>query len=328
MRPVASRRAGLAPGAVLLMAALAGPGAAAYPERPVRLVVGFAPGGATDILARHLSTELGAALGQTVIVENRAGGNGYPAWRQVAGSAPDGHTLLLGENSMAIMPSLYESQALDPRKAFAPVGFIGTAPFVLIVHPSVQARSVPDLVALARAQPGRLQYGSAGNGTPTQLSFEALRLAAGIDALHVPYKGGGPAMVDLLGGHLTGMFAAFSVAKPSIEAGKVRALALTGPRRSASLPDIPTFVEAGLPLPDLDLGQWWGVFAPAGLPADVAATLNAALARALSQPEVRRRLAALSIDIETGPPGLLAQRLSEEITRWRGVIRAANVVGD
>lgn len=321
--------ASLVSSAVLsMLAAFAGPGAAAYPERPVRLVVGFAPGGATDILARHLSTGLGEALGQPVIVENRAGGNGYPAWRQVAGAAPDGYTLLLGENSMAIMPSLYKNQAFDPAKAFAPVGFIGTAPFVLIVHPSVKAHSVPDLIALARAQPGRLQYGSAGNGTPTQLSFEALRLAADIDALHVPYKGGGPAMVDLLGGHLTGMFAAFSVAKPNIEAGKVRALALTGPRRSASLPDIPTFVEAGLPLPDLDLGQWWGVFAPAGLPPGVTATLNAALAKTLAQPEVRQRLAGLSIDIETGAPDLLARQLSDEIARWRRVIRAANVIAD
>ncbi len=312
----------------LMLAASAGVQAQGYPNKPVRLVVGFAPGGATDIVARQISNELGAALGQPIIIENRGGGNGYPAWNQVARAPADGYTLLLGENSMAIMPGLYRQQSFDPGRDLAPVAFLGTAPFVLVVHPSVKANNVKEFVALSKSQPGRVQYGSAGNGTPTQLSFEVLKLETNIDALHVPYKGGGPAMVDLLGGHIQSMFAAFSVAKPQIEQGKVRAIALTGPRRSPVFPDLSTFSESGVPLHDLDLGQWWGVFAPVGTPADVIARVNQAFGEVLARPEIRAKLAALSIEVETGPPSLLSTRFSAELARWPKVIQKAKVVGD
>lgn len=299
-----------------------------YPERPIKIVVGFAPGGATDILMRQISNELGAALGQPIVVENRGGGNGYPAWNGVAKSPADGYTLLLGENSMAIMPSLYKSQTFQPAKDLAPIGFLGTAPFMLVVHPSVKAQSLKEFVDLAKQNPGQVKYGSAGNGTPTQLSFEVLKLTTGIDALHIPYKGGGPAMADLLGGHIASMFAAFSVGKPVVEQGKVRALALTGKKRSAALPDLPTFEEAGVPLPDLDLGQWWGLFTPVGTPPDVVSKLNKALNDVLANPEVKKRLAGLSIEPEPGNPQLLHTRLNAELERWAHVIRRAKVVAD
>jgi tripartite-type tricarboxylate transporter receptor subunit TctC len=300
-----------------------------YPDKPIRLVVGFAAGGATDILGRQINAALGNALAQQVYIDNRGGGNGYPAWSYVAHAPADGYTLLLGENSMAIMPGLYRNQPTQPARELLPVGFVGTAPFVLIVHPDVKARDLQEFIATARAKPGSVQYGSAGNGTPTQLCFEVLKLATGIDAQHIPYKGGGPAMVDLLGGQFPGMFAAWSVAKPYMDSGKVRALALTGPRRAPEYPDLPTFAEAGVPLPDMDLGQWWGVFAPPTTPPDVVARVNDALRTALAQPEVKERLAKqLSITVETGPPALLATRYAAELARWPEVIRRAKDMAD
>ena len=302
--------------------------AQSYPSRPVRLVVGFAPGGPTDVLSRAIAPRFGDLLGQPAIVENRPGAGGNLGAEAVAKSAPDGHTLLFGDISFIVNPSLFKSLPFNPRTDFTPVGFAGSTPQVLVVPIGLEPKTAAEFIAWAKSRPGQLSYGSAGNGSPPHLAGELFKLAHGLDILPVHYKGTGPALPDLIGGRLQMMLVSSSVSKPHIDSGKVRALAISGTKRSTGLPGVPTFAEAGVPLPDLDLGAWWGVYAPGGTPRDIVAKLNSALARTLAQPDVRERLAMMQIETLTTTPEAFGVFVQEETMKWARVIQRAKIVAD
>src|SRR5215831_7239763 len=273
-------------------------GAQNYPSRPVRLVVAFVPGGATDTLARQISNDLKEALGQAVVVENRPGANGYLAWNHVAASEPDGYTLLLAENALAISQALYKKtqSSFDPVQHYDAIAAVATSPLVLSGSPKLNANSMAELVALSRNTPQKLNYGSAGIGSMSHLGFEVVKAAAGLEGMHVPYKGGGQAMNDVIAGHIDMNMALIAVAKSLIEAGKIKGIAVTSRARSPALPNVPSLQEAGIRTADVDLRFWWGIFAPAGTPEAVKAKLAKAVATVMSAASVRERLAQLDID--------------------------------
>ncbi|GAA4342533.1 tripartite tricarboxylate transporter substrate binding protein [Pigmentiphaga soli] len=326
-----SRRQALQAGAALLALAAAGGAqaqpAGAYPNQPVRLLVGYSPGGPTDILARQIGPALSKALGQQVVVENKPGANGNIAGLETARAQPDGYVLLMGDLTLATNPSLMKDMPFDPVKQLGPVAPVATAPLVLVVHPSIPVRNMTELLAYARSHPGQLSNGTAGNGNLTHLAGEVLKTAAKVDIRQIPYKGSGPALTDLVGGQISMVITGLSSTKGFIDNGRVRPLAITGTRRSPQLPDVPTFAEAtGLPLPELNVGSWWGIFAPAGLPAPVAETLNKAIERALADPEVKARLAQMNIDPRPGPAADLGKLLASETATWKRVISQAGIV--
>ena len=299
-----------------------------YPVRPVRLVVAYAPGGPGDILGRMISPKLGEILGQQIIVENRPGADGNIGLEVVAKSAPDGYTLLLGDMPIAANPALHKAQPFNVGKDLAPIGMIASAPLLLVVHPAVPATGVAELIALARSQPGRLSFGSPGRGTPPDLAAELFKEVHGLDILSVPYKGAGPALTDLVGGRVSFMFIGISASKSFIESGKLRALAITGKKRAAMLPDVPTLAQAGSPLPDLDFGSWWGLLGPRALPKDIVSKVNDSLVRTLALPDLRGRLAALNFDPITGSPEEFSGFIEAEINKWARVIRRAGIKPD
>jgi len=299
-----------------------------YPVRPVRLVVAYAPGGPGDILGRMISPKLGEILGQQVIVENRPGADGNIGLEVVAKSAPDGYTLLLGDMPIAANPSLHKALPFNVGKDLAPIGMIASAPVLLVVHPAVPATGAAELIALARSQPGRLSFGSPGRGTPPDLAAELFKEVHGLDILSVPYKGAGPALTDLVGGRVSFMFIGISASKSFIESGKLRALAITGKKRAAMLPDVPTLAQAGSPLPDLDFGSWWGLLGPRALPKDIVSKVNDSLVRTLALPDLRGRLAALNFDPITGSPEEFSGFIEAEINKWARVIRRAGIKPD
>ncbi|MGC2155097.1 MAG: tripartite tricarboxylate transporter substrate binding protein, partial [Pseudolabrys sp.] len=258
-----------------------------YPSRPIKLVVGFAPGGATDTLARLLTGVLGQELGQTVYVENIAGASGYIAWRNVAASTPDGYTLLLAENAVAIRPGFKDMTPIfDPVTEFDAVASVAHSPLALCVADAVPVNSVKDLIAYSHSSGKTLNYASAGMGSVAQLVWEVVKDGAKIDALSVPYRGGGPAMAAIIAGQVDIIMASSQVAKPLVEDKRIKALAVTGKERSPALPDVPTMAEAGVKHADVDLQFWFGVFGPKGLPADVKAKLEKAIQKALESPAV------------------------------------------
>ena len=311
--------------AAMLLAA--GAAAAAYPDRPVRLVVPFPAGGGADFMARALAQKLSAQLGQPVVLDHRAGAGGTIAAEVVAGAAPDGYTLLFGTvGTHAINVSLYAKLRYDPVKDFAPVSLTHLAPRVLVVHPSVPAQTVPELIALARAKPGELTFGSAGSGGTNHLSGELFKSMAGIDLLHVPYKGSAPASVDLLGGRITLVFDSIVAWGDHIKTGKVRALGVTSLRRSAALPDVPTIAESGLA--GFDVANWLGVLAPAGTPKDAIARLNAEIRIAMADAEMQRQLVAVGIDPTYSTPEALAELIRADIPKWAKVVRASGARAD
>lgn len=292
--------------------------AQSYPDRPVRLVVAFVPGGATDTLARQISQDLKEALGQSVVVENRPGANGYLAWNHVASSDPDGYTLLLAENALGISQALYKKSqsSFDPVKQYDAIASVATSPLVLAASPKLSANSFAELVALARNTPQKLNYGSAGIGSVSHLTFEVIKAAAGIDSVHVPYKGGGQAMNDLIAGHVDLNMASIAVAKSLIEAGKIKGLLVTSRQRSPALPNVPSVTEAGIKTADVDLRFWWGVFGPSGMPSDVKAKIAKAVETVMADQGVRRRLAQLDIDPGYEGADALKQKLINEIANW------------
>jgi tripartite-type tricarboxylate transporter receptor subunit TctC len=292
--------------------------AQSFPDRPVRLVVAFVPGGATDTLARQISQDLKEALGQSVVVENRPGANGYLAWNHVASSDPDGYTLLLAENALGISQALYKKSqsSFDPVQQYDAVAAVATSPLVLAASPKVNANSMAELVALARKTPQKLNYGSAGIGSVSHLTFEVVKAGAGIDTVHVPYKGGGQAMNDLIAGHVDMNMASIAVAKGLVEAGKIKGLAVTSPGRSPALPNVPSLQEAGIKTANVDLRFWWGIFGPAGIPEPVKAKLANAVSTVMSDANVRARLAKLDMDPAYEPAGALKQKLVNEIANW------------
>lgn len=317
-----TRRSFLAAAATALLApGLAYP--ADFPSRPVTLVVPFAPGGPTDAMARTLANALKGALGQNVIVENKAGAGGNLGAEAVARAERDGHTLLFGTSGpLAINVSLYRKLNYDPLKSFAPVIQIGHLPNVLVVHPSVPARSVQELVAHGRANPGKLSYASSGNGASSHLAGVLFNNTAGTDFLHVPYKGTGPALTDLLGGQVTMTFTDVLTALPHIRSGKLRALGVTTASRSSALPEVPTVAEQGLA--GFDVSVFFGIVAPAGTPRAAVDRLNKAFAEVLRQPDVRQTLQGQGLEMAAAAaPEQLAGFMQSEVTKWRGVVQSS-----
>jgi tripartite-type tricarboxylate transporter receptor subunit TctC len=314
---------------VFIGAALAVPAAIAqaqnFPERPIRLIVAFTAGGATDVMSRQIANDLKEALGQAVVVENRPGANGLIGWTHVATSEPDGHTLLMAENALAISQGLYKHINFDPIRQLDPVCLVANAPLVLVTSTRLKASTLPEFIALAKATPARLNYSSAGIGSVAHLVFEVFMAGAGIEAVHVPYKGGGQAIADVAAGHIDAVMSAIPVARGLIEQGQVKGLAVTSSERSPVLPNLPTLREGGVATADVDLAFWWGLFGPAGMPEAVKGKLGAAFAKALSSPQVRERLAKIDIEPTFAPAPALKAKLSHEIANWTKFIDAHGI---
>ena len=297
-------------------------GATSYPNKPIKIVVPFPPGGATDILARAIGFELQKAWGQSVIIENKPGAGGNTGADLVAKAAADGYTLVMGTvGTHAINMSLYAKMPYDAVKDFEPVVLVAGVPNLLVVHPSVNAKSVRELTALAKSQPGKLNVASSGNGTSIHLAAELYKQMAGVDILHVPYKGSSPAVADLLGGQVQMMFDNMPSSLPHAKAGKLRALAVTSMTRSAALPDVPTLDEEGLK--GFDATSWFGLLAPAGTPRDIVAKLNSASVKALASAEMRERLAAQGADPVGNTPDQFAAFIKAEIDKWAKIVKAS-----
>jgi tripartite-type tricarboxylate transporter receptor subunit TctC len=293
-----------------------------YPSKPIHLIVPFPPGGPTDIVGRLVGQKLAEGLGQPVIVENRAGAGGTVGSTAAAKAPADGYTLLYGSTStLAIAPSLYHDLAYDPRSAFAPISLVSRGAIIAAVNAQVPARNLREFIALAKKSPGKLSYASAGSGTPPHLAAELFKSIAGVDLLHVPYKGGAPAINDLVGGQVQAIFEGQVVLLPHIKSGRVRALAITGTTRDPALPDVPTFVEAGLPR--YDAYFWSGLVAPAGTPAEVIAKLNSVLVRALNAPDAHDALMRQGLEPAGTTPQQFAAFIASEIERWGRVAKAS-----
>jgi tripartite-type tricarboxylate transporter receptor subunit TctC len=313
--------------AAALLGALDSVNAQTYPDRPIRLVVAFVPGGATDTMARQILGELSEALGQPVVVENRPGANGYVGWNHVANSAPDGYTLLLAENALAMSQALYRksTSSFDPLTQYDAIASVASSPMVLVVTNSVKANTVQELIAYSKSGPQRMNYASAGIGSVTHLVMEVFRDGVGMDAMHVPYKGGGQAVADVIAGHIPVTFASTQVAKGLVEGGKLKALAVTSTARSPALPNIPTLKEAGVNHADVDLRFWYGIFGPKGIPDVVKARLDKTVASVMANPKVVERLAKLDITPEYAPGPMLNVKLANEIRNWSAFVDAKNI---
>ncbi|WP_370880634.1 tripartite tricarboxylate transporter substrate binding protein [Variovorax paradoxus] len=317
------------PRRLALMAALAaacfGPlGAAAqnaYPDKPIRLLVPFAAGGTTSVLARSLADRMSKALGQPFIVDNRPGAGGNIAMEAVARSAPDGYTLLMGPIGLAINPALYPKLNFDPVKDFAPIGLYGGVANILAVNAALPIHSVKELIAYAKANPGKLSQGSSGNGSSSHLAGEMFKASTGIDILHVPYKGGAPAMNDVLAGQTSMLFDQVPAVLPQVQGGRVRALAVTTAQRSSAAPDIPTMAESGVP--GYDVNVWFGILAPAGTPAPVVTRLNTEMNKILQDPEFRASLTKMGVDPMPGTPAEFSAFLDKELQRWAQVVKSS-----
>jgi tripartite-type tricarboxylate transporter receptor subunit TctC len=306
--------------ALIIMLGVGGAAAQDYPNRPITLVVPFPPGGSTTIVARIVGDKLSEALGQQIVVDNRGGAGGTIATRAASKATPDGYTILLGyTGTLAIGPTLYPSAGYDPRKDFEAIGLIGHAPNSLVVHPSFNVHSVKDLVAYAKANPGKVNYGSAGVGTVSHVSGVYFANAAGIELTHVPYKGTGPALTDLLGGHIPMAFAPIPATHANIAEGKLRGLAVTSAKRSTLLPDVPTIAESGIP--GFEASLYYGLVAPAGTPRPIIDKLNHALRTALASDEVRKRLATDGAEPTPSSPEEYAAQIDREETKWSKVVK-------
>jgi len=299
----------------------------AFPDKPVRFVIGFTPGGPSDILARAVGQKLAERWGQQVVVENRPGAGGNLAAEAVAKSAPDGHTWLLGNNSiLATNQSLYRQLPYDPVKDFAPVALVAVQPNILVVHPDVKANSVSELISLAKQNPGKLNYASSGAGAAAHLAGELFKTMAGVDIVHVPYKGAQPALTDLIAGHAQLMFATSASVIPYMKAGRLRALAVTTAQRSPSVPDLPTVAEAGLP--GFEATTWHGVVVPAATSPALVQRLNQDINAALKEKDLSERLAGLGAEVVTGTPREFADYIAREIPRWSKVVRDSGARAD
>jgi len=292
----------------------------AFPEKPVRFVVGFTPGGPSDILARALGQKLAERWGQQVLIENRPGAGGNLAAEAVAKSAPDGHTWLLGNNSiLATNQSLYRSLPYDPVRDFAPVALVAIQPNILVVNPSIKAETVQELIKFARQNPGKLNYASSGSGAAAHLAGELFKAMAGVDIVHVPYKGAQPALTDVIAGQVQMMFATSASVIPYVKAGRLRALAVTTAQRSPSVPELPTVAEAGVA--GFEATTWHGVVVPAATPLDSIEFLNKQINSVLEEKDLRERLANLGAEIATGTPKDFADYIAREIPKWAKVVK-------
>ena len=293
-------------------------GPQSYPDRPIRLVVAFVPGGATDTLARQISNDLKEALGQAIVVENRPGAGGYLAWNHVASAEPDGYTLLLAENALGISQALYKkgTSAFDPLTQYDAVAAIATSPSALIVAKNMAANTVAELVAFSRTVPQKMNYGSAGVGSVSHLNFEVFKDGVGMEAVHIPYKGGGQAIADIVAGHVPMTITSVQATKSLVEGGQIKALAVTSAARSPAMPHVPTMKEAGVKTADVELRFWFGVFGPKGMPDLVKVRLEKALSTVMFDPRVRERLAKLDITPDFAPAAVLRANLENEIKNW------------
>ncbi len=294
---------------------------AKFPLKPIRMVVGYAPGGGSDIMGRLIAQQMTEALGQQVIVENRPGAAQNVAAEYVAKSSPDGYTLFLSSAALGINVSLYSKINYDPVKDFAPIAVFATSPNLLLVHPSFPARTVREFIAVARKNPGKLNFSSSGSGSTQHLSGEMLKLQIGVDMTHIPYKGSAPSMTALASGEVDFSFNNIPSAQPFLTPGRIRALAITGEKRSPLLPGLPTMIEGGLP--GFVTATWYGVLAPAGIPAELVTALNAVIVKAVRKEDFRKRLAQTGADPMTETPEYFQKMLLAEIERWSKVVKAS-----
>ncbi len=310
--------------AMLAIGALAAPQArAAFPDRPLRIVVPFTPGGGTDLIARQLAKGLTQELGQTVVVENRPGGSTIIGTENVAKSPPDGYTLLMSTFAHAVNPAIHKKLPYDTERAFAPVAMIGKSPNVLVVSPNSRFKSVQDILAYARANPGKLTFGSYGNGTSAHLAGELFKSLGKVDILHVPYKGAGPGINDLMGGQIDMIFSTSASVSGHIKSGQLRALAVTTQQRSPAYPGVPTVAESGEAGYFVD--SWYGVFVPNGTPPAVIDQLNAAIRKASGDPDFRAALELEGLAPDVGTPAALGEYVKQEETRWGRIVREAGI---
>lgn len=316
------------PHLALLLALVAplGAWAQAFPAKPVRLVVAFPPGGTNDIVARNVAQRLGERLGQQAVVENRPGASGMLGAEYAAKAAPDGHTLFVVAVNHTVLPALYAKVPYALEKDFTPVGLLATVPIVLTVHPSFAVHSVPELIARAKARPGALNYASSGNGGGTHLAAELFKQQAGVFITHIPYKGSGPAVTDLIGGQVELMFADLPAAISHIRAGKLRALGIGSPQPSALMPDLKPIAASGLP--GYQAYTWVGLLAPTGTPREVVARLNADTAAVLARPDLKDALAAAGAEAAPGTPEQFGTHIRAELAKWAKLIQASNIKPD
>ena len=320
----ARRVLGIMVALALACGALSTARAQTYPSKPVRIVVPFAPGGTTDILARLVGQRLSDALKQSVVIDNRPGANGALGTEIVAKSAPDGHTIVMGYlGSFAIGPNLYSKLPYDPVRDFAPITLVASTTQALAMHPSLPVRSTRDLVALAKRQPGQISYASAGIGAPSHLAGELFKMMAGVDLVHVPYKGSGAAINDLLGGHVALSFGGLAAAMPHVKTQRLRVLAIASGARSPAMPQVPTIAESGLP--GYDVSSWFGLLAPAGTPREVIARLHSEVVRILKAEDVKQQLAADGAEVVASRPDEFAAYIKSELAKWGGVVKAARI---
>ncbi|MEA3158421.1 MAG: hypothetical protein QOK44_6010 [Betaproteobacteria bacterium] len=294
-----------------------------YPAKPLRVIVPFAPGGATDSVARMIAPKLSENLGQSVVVENRAGGATTIGMDFVAKAPPDGYTLGVANLSFAVNPVLLSKMPYNTEKDFVPVGLVASVPFVMAVHPSVPAKSIQELVALAKARPGALNYSSSGNGSATQMATELFRYLTRIDIVHVPFTGGGPALVSVLSGEVSIYCASIPAMLPHFTSGRLRPLAITTVQRDPSVPQVPTMTEAGVP--GYEAREWTGIVAPAATPRAIVTRLNQEIVKALSAPELSKRFAAVGAHPVGSTPEEFAAHVQKELAMWAKVIKAANI---
>ncbi len=314
--------------ALVAAAVVAAPGAVAaqqnYPTKPVRLIVAFPPGGSTDIIARLVGQRLGEKLGHQVIIDNRGGAGGTIGTEIAAKANPDGHTLTMGTTSTHVIAAgVYDKLKYDPVKDFAPITLVASTPYLLVVHPSVQARTLKEFVSLVKTQPGKLNFASAGTGSTTQLAMEMLKLAAGLDIVHVPYNGNGPAGTATMGGQVQALFGSMPAVLPHAKGGKLRPLAVGTAKRSPSLPDVPTVAESGFP--GFEVSLWLGFFAPKGTPGAVVNRLHGDLTAIAQSPEMKEQFERNGAEAVTTSPAELSKLVQTEIVKYRKVIKAAGV---
>jgi tripartite-type tricarboxylate transporter receptor subunit TctC len=301
--------------------------AQSYPSKPIRLIVPFTPGGSSDILARAVGQELTKTWNQPVVIENVPGAGGSIGAERGAKATADGYTLLMGHiGTLAVNPSLYPKLGYDPVKDFAPVAWVARVPNVLVVHPSVKATTLAEFIALARSQPGRIAYGSGGNGSAAHTTMEYLKLVTKTSLLHIPYRGTAPSVTDLLAGQVQALFTGAPALLPHIKAGRMRALAVSSPKRIASLPDVPTVAESGVPgTKGFEADQWYGIVAPAGTPAEIVRSLNEQVNKALALPDVAARMAGEGAEPTPTTPQAFGSLIAAEIKRWAPVVKSGGI---
>jgi tripartite-type tricarboxylate transporter receptor subunit TctC len=292
----------------------------------VRLVVPYPPGGANDAIARLLAPKMGEQLGQNLVVDNRGGGNTIIGSELVAKAVPDGHTILIIAAGHAINPSLYPKLPYDTARDFAPVALVGDGAYVLVAHPSLGASTTAELIAVAKGKPGQIAYASSSTGNLTHLAAEVFNSLAGIKMLHVPYKGGGPAMLDLLGGRVSVFFSTVAVARPHLQSGKIRGLGVTTARRSAALPSMPTIAESGLP--GYEVSGWYGLVAPAATPKAVIARLHSVVQGVTRQADIREKLLAVGVDVVDSTTAEFGRRITAELAKWEKIAKPLGITPD